>query len=362
MSSQNQSKENEIYNLLANKSLLIKSIKRLVSDSWNKIIGNLDLKKFNNKLNEKLSLSQRINIALNVYKVIRKYKLKFSIENIYDLVHINPNDIKNYEKIDFGTHKYEIHSIYKILDDKNCIDVDDIINKWRDSQKDFKFDYQEKYYKVLTPIKIRKFQNTIEQTDHLNAPLKVVTKINIDKIRINYEDKKINLGNIFEEKYKNIILNKKKEIKTDIYKFKDSFDYLKLKLKICLLKKRIGKELGKINKFNKDIKRSKFIYDYIFNLGLILIANNIKFDISTVIKWFRNNVFNDLYDKYYYIRYEFGYSIKTPINFSKILLDIYKNIHGNKSKNYISRNNLINNDFNFNKYNLKNIFKNQKNT
>ena len=159
MSSQNQSKENEIHNLLTHKSLLIKSIKRLISDSWNKIIENSELKKFINKLNEKLSLSQRINIALNVYKVIRKYKFKFTIQTIYDLFHINPNDIKNYKnKIDFGTYKYETYIIYKILDDKDCIDVDDIINKWITSQKDFKFDHQEKHYKGSTPIKTRKSQ------------------------------------------------------------------------------------------------------------------------------------------------------------------------------------------------------------
>ena len=157
MSNQNQSKENEIYNLLSHKSLLIKSIKRLISDSWNKIISNPDLKKFINKLNENLNPSQRINIALNVYKVIKKYKFNFTIQTIYELFHINPNDIKNYKnKIDFGTYKYETYLIYKILDDKSCIDVDDIINKWINSQKDFKFDHQEKHYKGSTPIKTRK--------------------------------------------------------------------------------------------------------------------------------------------------------------------------------------------------------------
>ena len=210
-----------------------------------------------------------------------------------------------------------------------------------------------------------------EQTDHLNASLKDEFKVNIDRIRINYEDKKKNLENIFEEKYKNIISNKIKEIKTDIYKFKDSFDNLKIKLRKCLFNKRIGKGLGIINKFNKDIKRRYVEFDVkYFDFNSIPEINIIqeKFNIfNNKLEKFSNNN-NIIYEDFEQDKEETKFdnpnknSNKIESIFNKDLLDINKNIFENKSKNYISKNNLINKDFNFNKNNLKNIFKNQKNT
>ena len=209
-----------------------------------------------------------------------------------------------------------------------------------------------------------------EQTDHLNASLKDEFKVNIDRIRINYEDKKKNLENIFEEKYKNIILNKIKEIKTDIYKFKDSFDNLKINLRKCLFKKRIGKGLGIINKFNKDISRKYVEFDVkYFDFNSIPKINVIqeKFNVfNNKLEKFSNN--NIIYEDFEQDKEDIKVdnsnknSNKIESIFNKDLLDINKNIYENKSKNYISKNNLINKDFNFNKNNLKNIFKNQKNT
>ena len=42
---------------------------------------------------------------------------------------------------------------------------------------------------------------------------------------------------------------------------------------------------------------------------LILVIHITKFDISTVIKCFRNNTFNNLYNRFYYAKYEFGFSL-----------------------------------------------------
>jgi hypothetical protein len=99
----------------------------------------------------------------------------------------------------------------------------------------------------------------------------------------------------------------------------------------------------------KDLKYKKYenLLNFIWNNAelsdLILIANITKFDISTVIKWFRNNIFNDLYDKYYYIRYEFGYFTKTPDNFSKIKFNY--NRLDNKYKVYFNENRDLNDYF-----------------
>jgi hypothetical protein len=63
-----------------------------------------------------------------------------------------------------------------------------------------------------------------------------------------------------------------------------------------------------------------------------------------------------IYDSVEYIsnKFESIFNIDLP--------NLYKNIYDIKSKNYISKNNLINKVFTFNKNNSKNIFKNQKNT
>ena len=96
----------------------------------------------------------------------------------------------------------------------------------------------------------------------------------------------------------------------------------------------------------KDLKYKKYenLLNFIWNNAelsdLILIANITNFDISTVIKWFRNNIFNDLYDKYYYIKYEFGYFTKTPDNFSKIKFNY--NRLDNKYKVYFNENRDLN--------------------
>ena len=302
---------NKSQQILAHKSLLIKFIKRLVSDSWNKIIGNPDLKKFINKSNEKLNLSQRINIALNVYKVIRKYKSNFTIETIYDLFHINPKEIKIYKnKIDIGTYKNEI---YKILDDKNCINIDDIIKEWRNLQKDFKFDYQDMHYKESTPIKTRNSQNKFIYKNILKENHKCYT--------ITYTNQNIETLKIIGESITNVIIQFNKLYKNSFIKYKKY-------------------NFGKIYITNK--KYNDFIT---FLLSLGSYVNEYKpFQIFGS-KQLSNKISN-----------------KIVSIFNIVLFDINKNIHEIKSNIYISKNNLINKDFNFNKYILKNIFKNQKNT
>jgi hypothetical protein len=81
------------------------------------------------------------------------------------------------------------------------------------------------------------------------------------------------------------------------------------------------------------------------NMILIFSANITRFDISTVIKWFK------LFDistvikwfKLYYIRYEFGYFTKTPDNFNNIKFNY--NRLDNKYKVYFIENRNLNDYF-----------------
>ena len=127
-------------------------------------------------------------------------------------------------------------------------------------------------------------------------------------------------------------------------------------------------KLGIINKFNKDIKRRYVEFDVkYFDLNSISEFNIIqeKFNIfnNKLEKFSNNNIIHEYFaqDKE---ETKFDNSNKNSNKIESIfnndLLDINKNIFENKCKNYISKNNLINKDFNFNKNNLKNIFKNQK--
>jgi hypothetical protein len=210
-----------------------------------------------------------------------------------------------------------------------------------------------------------------EQMDYLNASFKDEVKDNIDRTRINHEDKKKNLENIYEEKYKNIIPNKIKEIKIDIYKFKDSFDNLKIKLRkykpkcwINLFNKRKNK--NKIIRKLKNLKKwFRFKWYNILlpiyalnNINVNEILNNIWKNKDWIIKELSNWLKASL------VIVKKSDNIKNPNKidsiFNIVLLDINKNIGENENNTYISNNNLINIDFNFNKNKLKNIFKNQK--
>jgi hypothetical protein len=182
-------------------------------DYWEKsidyIISEINLKEYNNKSKE------GIESFVLLWKIIAN-------KNLY------PNEIRNLLEIfmDYQLNKDEIRfSEKKEIDDIIYSQINKTLGKY-----------------------IR------EQMDYLNAFLKDEFKVNIDRIRINYQEKKKNLENIFEEKNKNIFSNKIKEIKTDIYKFKDPFDNTKIISRKFLFNKGIGKGLGIINKSNKDIK------------------------------------------------------------------------------------------------------------
>ena len=93
-------------------------------------------------------------------------------------------------------------------------------------------------------------------------------------------------------------------------------------------------------KYKKYENLLNFIWENPDLNDLILIANITKFDISTVIKWFRNNIFNDLYDKYYYVKYEFGYFSKKSCEINKIKFN--SNRLNNEYKLYFNENHNLN--------------------
>ena len=119
------------------------------------------------------------------------------------------------------------------------------------------------------------------------------------------------------------------------------------------------------NTIIKDLKYKKYenLLNFIWNNAelsdLILIANITKFDISNVIKWFRNNIFNDLYDKYYYIKYEFGYFSKTIDNFSQTKFN-YNRLNNNY-KVYFNDNRNLNDYFDLQNKNNRYCIKYEKN-
>ena len=273
--------------------------------------------------------------ALKISKQSLNYKDYWENSIDYIISEINLKEY-NYKSIE-GIGSFVL--LWKIIANKN------LSPKVTRNQLEIFMDYQlckdEKRFseKEIDGILYSQVNKTIgkyirEQTDYLNVFPKNKFKVNIDKTRINYEEGKKNLGNNLEEKYKNIFSNKIKEIKIDIYKFKDPFDNTIIKLRKFLFNKRIGKGLGIINKFNKDIKSKD--YKDLFKREL---RNWLKANLVTI------KIISPLGDmflvKIYAISFNFRIIVyknvsnrNWAINFSKIKSNF--NRSDNKYKNYFN--------------------------
>jgi hypothetical protein len=220
--------------------------------------------------------------------------------------------------------------------------INEIINTIYDSEMDSNIDFLNDL-NVLNLLGVnynKLMENSIKENDLENKIFKEINKI---------KTKSIHYTNIINENLSNEIklnnnwINKPFNTKRyclsqNKYRFKTIINN-KINIKINKNTNIIIKDL----KYRKYENLLNFTWDNAELSDLILIANITRFDISTVIKWFRNNIFNDLYDKYFYIRYEFGYFSNSMDNFDKIKFNY--NRLDNKYKVYFNENNNLNDYF-----------------
>jgi hypothetical protein len=232
--------------------------------------------------------------------------------------------------------------------------INEIINLTYDSEMDSNIDFLNDL-NVLNLLGVNYNDLMENPTKENNIENKIFNEVN--KIKT----KSIHYINIINENLSNEIKSNNNWIGMPFNTKRFCLSQNKYRFKTIINNKINIKIVKNTNNIIKDLKYKKYenLLNFTWNNAelsdLILIANITKFDISTVIKWFRNNIFNDLYDKYYYIRYEFGYFTKTPDNFSKIKFNY--NRLDNKYKVYFNENRDLNDYFILqnknNKYGIK---------
>ena len=285
-----------------NASLLMHALEFLkqsldYKDYWEKsldyIISDINLKEYNNK--SKVGIKTFI-LLWNIISNKSSYSAEIKEQLINEIINI--------------AYDSEIDSNIDFLNDLNVLNLLGVnYNDLMENQTK-ENNLQDKIYIEVNKIKTK----SIHYINIINENL--LNEINLNN---NWIDKPFNT--------KRFCLSQNK------YRFKTIIN----KININIVKN--------TNNIIKDLKYKKYenLLNFIWNNAelsdLILIANITKFDISTVIKWFRNNIFNDLYDKYYYIRYEFGYFTKTPDNFNKIKFNY--NRLDNKYKVYFNENRVL---------------------
>jgi hypothetical protein len=257
------------------------------------IISDINLKEYNNK--------SKVGIETFVL-----------LWNIISNKTFGNSEIKNQliDKIIDIIYNSEMESNIEFLNDLNIlkilgIDSNDLLNQTIKENN-----LENKIFKEINKIKTK----SIHYINILNNRLSDEIKINNNWIGKPFNTKRFCLSQN-KYRFKTIINNK-------------------MNIKIIKNTKCIIEDL----KYKKYKNLQNFIWNNPDINDLLLISNITKFDISTVIKWFRNNIFNDLYDKYYYIKYEFGYFSNKIGNFDTIkynynkLDDIYK-VYFNENKN-----------------------------
>ena len=308
----NQINKNENFNLLSHRRLINKTMNRLVSDSWNII---LNFEKFNvriNEINNKLDINSRIYLAYDLYRIMRKYKFYDPIDIILLKFNITKEDLNKYTpNIKYWPYLSEINLKNLIENDDSLINIDDIINKWTNSEKVPKFD-SEDHYLGTTPIKTRKSKiyfiskKVFKQND--NIPNVDWRKLIIDKNVLNkiFHDKsnKTLKGlsqNAFDKYVANNLKDKKHKFYTVIHiNNKISTWKILLERKTNLIiqfeNQKYDNDEFKYNKFsfgNKIyITNNKYINFNTFLESLKSFINEYKgFQIPGNIKYVRNEAF-----------------------------------------------------------------------
>ena len=308
----NQINKNENFNLLSHRRLINKTMNRLVSDSWNIILNS---EKFNvriNEINNKLDINSRIYLAYDLYRIMRKYKFYDPIDIILLKFNITKEDLNKYTpNIKYWPYLSEINLKNLIENDDSLINIDDIINKWTNSEKVPKFD-SEDHYLGTTPIKTRKSKiyfiskKVFKQND--NIPNVDWRKLIIDKNVLNkiFHDKsnKTLKGlsqNAFDKYVANNLKDKKHKFYTVIHiNNKISTWKILLERKTNLIiqfeNQKYDNDEFKYNKFsfgNKIyITNNKYINFNTFLESLKSFINEYKgFQIPGNIKYVRNEAF-----------------------------------------------------------------------
>ena len=308
----NQINKNENFNLLSHRRLINKTMNRLVSDSWNIILNS---EKFNvriNEINNKLDINSRIYLAYDLYRIMRKYKFYDPIDIILLKFNITKEDLNKYtSNIKYWPYLSEINLKNLIENDDSLINIDDIINKWTNSEKVPKFD-SEDHYLGTTPIKTRKSKiyfiskKVFKQND--NIPNVDWRKLIIDKNVLNkiFHDKsnKTLKGlsqNAFDKYVANNLKDKKHKFYTIIHiNNKISTWKILLERKTNLIiqfeNQKYDNDEFKYNKFsfgNKIyITNNKYINFNTFLESLKSFINEYKgFQIPGNIKYVRNEAF-----------------------------------------------------------------------
>ena len=308
----NQINKNENFNLLSHRRLINKTMNRLVSDSWNIILNS---EKFNvriNEINNKLDINSRIYLAYDLYRIMRKYKFYDPIDIILLKFNITKEDLNKYTpNIKYWPYLSEINLKNLIENDDSLINIDDIINKWTNSEKVPKFD-SEDHYLGTTPIKTRKSKiyfiskKVFKQND--NIPNVDWRKLIIDKNVLNkiFHDKsnKTLKGlsqNAFDKYVANNLKDKKHKFYTIIHiNNKISTWKILLERKTNLIiqfeNQKYDNDEFKYNKFsfgNKIyITNNKYINFNTFLESLKSFINEYKgFQIPGNIKYVRNEAF-----------------------------------------------------------------------
>ena len=301
--------------------------------------------------------------ALEFLKQSLDYKDYWEKSMDYIISEINLKEYNNKSKE--GIESFVL--LWNIIANKNSFSneirnqlIDDIINTIYDAEMDSNIDFLNDL-NVLNLLGVNYndlMENPIKENNFANKIFNEVNKI---------KTKSIHYINIINENLLNEIKLNNNWIGMPFNTKRFCLSQNKYRFKTIINNKINIKFVKNTNTIIKDLKFKK--YENLLNFewnnadlnDLILIANITRFDISTVIKWFRNNIFNDLYDKYYYIRYEFGYFTKTPDNFNKIKFN-YNRLN-NKYKVYFNENRILNDYFDLqnknNRYGIK-YEKNQK--
>ena len=279
--------------------------------------------------------------ALEFLKQSLDYKDYWEKSLDYIISDINLKEYNNKSKVGIETFIL----LWNIISNKSSYSaeikeqlINEIINIAYDSEIDLNIDFLNDL-NVLNLLGVNYNDLMENQTKENNLQDKIYIEVNKIKTKSIHYINIINENLLNEIKLNNNWIDKPFNTKRfclsqNKYRFKTIINN---KININIVKN--------TNNIIKDLKYKKYenLLNFIWNNAelsdLILIANITKFDISTVIKWFRNNIFNDLYDKYYYIRYEFGYFTKTPDNFNKIKFNY--NRLDNKYKVYFNENRVL---------------------
>ena len=314
MKNENNQIKHEQFNLLSHRRMINKTINRLTSDCWRKILDNPIIKNRIKLINEKYSKEARIWMVHDLYKTMRTLKFKQNIDKILELFNIN---LDEYNKSDFNFRNFDILATSEIIYDicKNPyivnLDVEAIINEWMNAEKIPIIDESEDHYKGTTPIKSRKTKQ-IFLVKKVFTQYEEIPKLDWRKLEIQnkaladiLKDKDVKLdkytNNAWNEHIMNSLLTKNHKCYTVIH-INNKIDTWKIimerkcNLIIQFNKLKYNNDMVKYNKFNFGEKNYITKFDYknleeFLKMNKTFINEYKGFQIPGSIKYVRNEKF-----------------------------------------------------------------------